>query len=81
MIIFIRRNEVIIMQIPSLKEAQKRTNKKVLVKDNEYILNDNLKTLGKKVINLVYVLFIHLRSSKIGFLISVQLSFLSVIFL
>jgi len=47
MIIFIRRNEVIIMQIPSLKEAQKRTNKKVLVKDSEYILNDNLKNLGK----------------------------------
>ena len=35
------------MQIPSLKEAQKRTNKKVLVKENDYILNDNLKTLGK----------------------------------
>ena len=35
------------MQIPSLKEAQKRTNKKVLIKENEYVLNDNLKVLGK----------------------------------
>ena len=35
------------MRIPSLKEAQKRTNKKVLIKENEYVLNDNLKVLGK----------------------------------
>ena len=35
------------MRIPSLKEAQKRTNKKVLVKENDYILNDELKVLGK----------------------------------
>jgi len=47
MIIFIRRNDVIIMQIPSLKEAQKRTNKEVLIKENDYVLNDNLKILGK----------------------------------
>lgn len=38
---------MIIMQIPSLKEAQKRTNKKVLVKENDYVLNDSLKILGK----------------------------------
>ena len=47
MILSIRRNEVIIMQIPSLKEAQKRTNKEVLIKENDYVLNDNLKILGK----------------------------------
>lgn len=35
------------MQIPNLKEAQKRTNKEVLIKPNEYILNDNIKLLGK----------------------------------
>jgi len=35
------------MQMPNLKEAQKRTNKKVLVKENEYFLNDALKVLGK----------------------------------
>ena len=35
------------MQIPSLKEAQKRTKKQVLVKENEYVLNDSLKVLGK----------------------------------
>lgn len=32
---------------PNLKEAQKRTSKKVLVKENEYTLNDTLKILGK----------------------------------
>ena len=47
MVIFIGRNEVIIMQIPSLKEAQKRTKREVLVKENEYVLNDSLKVLGK----------------------------------
>ncbi len=35
------------MQIPSLKEAQKRTSRKVEIKENEYVLNDNLKVLGK----------------------------------
>jgi len=47
MIIFIGRNEVIFMQKPNLREAQKRTNKPVLVKEHEYVLNDALKTLGK----------------------------------
>ena len=32
---------------PSLKDAQKRTRKEVLVKTNEYILNHDLKELGK----------------------------------
>ena len=35
------------MEIPNLKEAQKRTNKRAEIKANEYILNDNLKVLGK----------------------------------
>lgn len=34
------------MQIPNLKDAQVRTSKEVLVKENDYILNDSLKTLG-----------------------------------
>ena len=38
---------MIYMQIPSLKEAQKRTSRKVEIKENEYVLNDNLKVLGK----------------------------------
>ena len=32
---------------PSLKDAQKRTRQEVLVKTNEYILNHDLKELGK----------------------------------
>ena len=38
---------MIYMQTPSLKEAQKRTSRKVEIKENEYVLNDNLKVLGK----------------------------------
>jgi len=34
------------MNLPNLKEAQKRTKKEVLIKTNEYIVNENLKTLG-----------------------------------
>ena len=34
------------MQIPNLKEAQRRTNRKVLVKNADYMLNDSLKVLG-----------------------------------
>ncbi len=35
------------MLTPNLKEARIRTKNKVSVKEHEYILNDNLKTLGK----------------------------------
>ncbi|MEG0908833.1 MAG: tRNA (N6-isopentenyl adenosine(37)-C2)-methylthiotransferase MiaB [Bacilli bacterium] len=35
------------MQLPNLKEAKKRTNKRVNVITDDYVLNDNLKTLGK----------------------------------
>ena len=35
------------MKLPNLKEARKRTKEKVLIKTNEYILNDNLRVLGK----------------------------------
>src|SRR5699024_5496803 len=38
---------------PSLKDAQKRTRKEVLVKTNEYILNHDLKALGKNKTNYV----------------------------
>lgn len=35
------------MLMPNLKEAKKRSNKEVLVKTSEYIINENLKELGK----------------------------------
>ena len=34
------------MNLPNLKEAQKRTKKEVLVKTNEYIVSENFKNLG-----------------------------------
>ena len=34
------------MKLPDLKEARKRTNKEILIKTNEYIVNENLKELG-----------------------------------
>ena len=38
---------MISMKIPSLKDAKVRTRNKSITKENEYILNDNLKVLGK----------------------------------
>lgn len=35
------------MLIPDLKEAKKRSNKEVLIKTNEYIIDNHLKDLGK----------------------------------
>lgn len=35
------------MNLPNLKEAKVRTSKEVLIKTNEYIMNNNLKELGK----------------------------------
>ena len=38
---------MISMKIPNLKDAKVRTRNKSITKDNEYILNDNLRVLGK----------------------------------
>ncbi len=38
---------MISMKIPNLKDAKVRTRNKSITKENEYILNDNLKVLGK----------------------------------
>ena len=35
------------MNLPNLKEAKLRTSKEVLVKTNDYIMNNNLKEIGK----------------------------------
>lgn len=35
------------MNLPNLKEAKIRTNKEVLIKTNDYIMNNNLKEIGK----------------------------------
>ena len=38
---------MISMKIPNLKDAKVRTRNKSITKENEYILNDNLRVLGK----------------------------------
>ena len=38
---------MISMKIPNLKDAKVRTRNKAITKENEYILNDNLRVLGK----------------------------------
>ena len=45
--IIFRWKWVISMKIPNLKDAKVRTRNKSITKENEYILNDNLRVLGK----------------------------------
>ena len=35
------------MNLPNLKEAKIRTSKEVLIKTNDYIIDNNLKEIGK----------------------------------
>ena len=43
MVLFISRKEVILMQVPSLKDAHKRTKNDILVKTSDYKVPDDLK--------------------------------------